>query len=333
MNNDTSAGIHKRHLGRTDIEITPIGLGTWQFAQGRGFDRFVYKGLDPEVTKEIVKTVFDGGINWFDTAEAYGWGRSERTLSSALSDAGIADEDVVVATKWFPLPRTAESIRKTILKRKRCLQGYTIGLYQVHQPTSFSSVEAQMDAMADLVDLGLIRSVGVSNFSARRMRRAHAALERRGLPLASNQVKVSLLDRHIERNGVLEAAKELGITIIAWSPLEMGVLTGKFHKDPGLLKSRPIGRRFYLRRQLKRSTRLIESLEEIAEAHGVTPPVVALSWLVNFYGETVVAIPGATKVSHAEQNVMAVELKLSEHEMKHLDELSQEFLRLMPFGS
>ncbi|MBU4174572.1 MAG: aldo/keto reductase [Actinobacteria bacterium] len=333
MNNYSSASIRRRRLGRTDIEITPIGLGTWQFAEGKGVDRFMYKGLDPEVTQEIVKTVIDGGINWFDTAEGYGWGRSERALSSALSAAGIADEDIVVATKWFPLFRTAESIRKTIDKRKRCLEGYTIGLHQVHNPTSLSSVEAQMDAMADLVDSSQIRSVGVSNFSTRRMRRAHAALERRGLPLASNQVKVSLLDRHIEKNGVLEAAKELGMTIIAWSPLEMGVLTGKFHKDPGLLKSRPIGRRFYLRRQLKRSAHIIEALEEIASAHGVTPAVVALSWLVNFYGETVVAISGATKVNHAEQNVMAMELELSKREMEHLDELSHKFNRLIPFGS
>ena len=333
MNTDSSAGIPKRRLGRTDIEITPIGLGTWQFAEGKGIDRFMYKGLDPEVTGEIVKTVFDGGINWFDTAEGYGWGRSERALSSALSGAGIADEDVVIATKWFPLGRTAESIRKTIHKRKSCLEGYTISLHQVHQPTSFSSIEAQMDAMADLVDSGQIRSVGVSNFSAGRMRRAHAALKRRGLPLASNQVKVSLLDRHIEKSGVLEAAKELGMTIIAWSPLEMGVLTGKFHKDPGLLGSRPIGRRFYLRRQLKRSARVIEALEEIADAHGVTPAVFALSWLVNFYGETVVAIPGATKVSHAEQNVMALGLRLSESEMERLDELSRKFQRLIPFGT
>lgn len=325
-------GTRKRRLGRTDIEITPIGLGTWQFAEGKGVDRFMYEGLDADLTERIVQTSFNGGINWFDTAEAYGWGRSERALSGALRSAGIEDEDVVIATKWMPVTRTAESIRKTILKRKRCLEGYTIGLYQVHQPISLSSVEAQMDAMADLVQYGLVRSVGVSNYSARRMRRAHAALECRGLPLASNQVKVSLLDRHIEKNGVLLAARELGITIIAWSPLETGVLTGKFHKDPGLLESRPAGRRFYLKKQMERSRRIIEALDEIAEAHSVTPAVVALSWIICFYGDTVVAIPGATRVSHAEQNVKAMELELSGRELKRLDDLSRDFVRVMPFG-
>ncbi len=330
---NSSESVKKRRLGRTDIEITPIGLGTWQFAEGKGFDRFVYEGLPADVTNDIVKTAFDGGINWFDTAEAYGWGRSERCLARALAAAGIPDDDVVVATKWFPVMRTAESIGKTIIKRRKCLQPYGIDLYQIHQPVAFASVEAQMNAMADLVGLGLIRSVGVSNFKEGWMRRAHAALDSRGLPLASNQVKVSLLNRGIETNGILNAAQELGMTIIAWSPLEMGVLTGKFHKDPALLKSRPFGRRMVMRVQMARSAGLIDALDEIGAANGVSAAVVALSWLVNFYGDTVVAIPGATKASQAEQNVMANELKLTEKEMSRIDELSKKFRSRIPFGS
>jgi aryl-alcohol dehydrogenase-like predicted oxidoreductase len=333
MSSVSPASVPRRRLGKTEIEITPIGLGTWQFAEGRGFDRFVYQGLEQEVVNDIVKTVFEGGINWFDTAEAYGWGRSEKCLAQALQAAGIADEDVVIATKWMPALRTADSIGKNIVKRRECLSPYSVDLFQVHQPVAFASVEAQMNAMADLVDRGLIGSVGVSNFSEKWMRRAHAALERRRLPLASNQVKVSLLNRRIETSGILKAAKELGITIIAWSPLEMGVLTGKFHKDPDLLKSRPVGRRVVLRVQLERSRRLVEALEEIASANGVSPAVVALSWLVNFYGDTVVAIPGATKVGQAEQNIMANELKLSELEMSRIDELSRRFRSRLPFGS
>jgi len=328
-----TAATQKRRVGRTDIEITPIGLGTWQFAEGKAFDRFVYECLPEDVTDGIVKTALDGGINWFDTAEAYGWGRSERALARALQAARAADEDIVIATKWFPAMRTAASIGKTIVTRKTCLKPYSISLLQVHQPIAFSSVEAQMDAMADLVEFGLIRSVGISNFNEAGMRRADAQLECRGLTLASNQVKVSLLNRHIETNGVLKAAKELGVTIIAWSPLEMGVLTGKFHKDPNLLKSRPVGRRLVMRMQMARSTGLIGALEEIASANGVSPAVVALSWLVNYYGDTVVAIPGATKVSQAEQNVAANELKLTEREMATIDELSKKFTKKMPFVS
>ena len=332
MHASPSSGAGKRRLGRTDLEITPIGLGTWQFAEGKGFDQLVYDGLSAETTNDIVATALDGGINWFDTAEAYGWGRSEQCLARALAAAGVADEDVIVATKWMPAMRTAESIRKTIVKRRNCLKPYSIGLYQIHQPIALSSVEEQMEAMADLVDLRLVRSVGVSNFSAARMRKAHAALACRGLPLASNQVKVSLLNRRIETNGILDAAKDLGMTIIAWSPLEMGVLTGKFHKDPGLLASRPVGRRAVMRVQLERSRDLIDVLDQVACAHGVSAAVAALSWLVNFYGDTVVAIPGATKVTQAEQNVMANELKLTDAEMRSIDEASRKFRRRVPMG-
>ncbi len=322
-----------RPLGRTGLKVTPIGLGTWQFAQGTGFDRLVYRGISQEETNAIVRTALEGGINWFDTAEAYGWGRSERSLATALAAAGAADGDVLVATKWFPALRTASSIGRTIVRRRQCLKPYSIGLFQVHQPLALSSVDEQMNAMADLVELGLIRSVGVSNFPASWMRRAHAALEARGLTLASNQVKVSLMDRHIEVNGVLDAARELGVTIIAWSPLEMGVLTGKFHRDPGLLSSRPLGRRGFLRLQMRRGRELVAALEEIAEARGVSPAVVALSWLVNFYGETVVAIPGATSVSQAEQNVTANRFRLPAEDMERLDLLTRRFRRPWRGGS
>lgn len=332
MSAASSKGAEMRRLGRTGVEITPIGLGTWQLAGGKGFDSLVWKGVADDVVDQIIRAALDGGINWFDTAEAYGMGRSEQRLSLALQNAGAKDEDVVIATKWFPAMRTAGSLGRTIVRRRRCLKPYGIGLYQVHQAIALSTPKAQMDAMAELVDLGLINCVGVSNFPAFMIRKAHAALAAHGIPLASNQIKVSLLDRHIESTGVLKACKELGMTIISWSPLEMGVLTGKFHADPALLKDRPIGRRLYMERQMKRSRDLIAGLEEIASANGVSASVVALSWLVNFYGDTVVAIPGASKVSQVEQNLMANELKLSEKEMDHLDRLSAKFRRLAPIG-
>jgi len=327
-----ATGIPKRRLGRTEIEITPIGLGTWQFAGGKGFDSLVWQNVTDDETDEIITKVLEGGVNWFDTAEAYGMGRSERRLALALQSAGAASRDITIATKWMPLFRTAASLGQNIDIRINCLRPYPVGLFQIHQPIALSSVKAQMDAMANLVDAGKIQAVGISNFPAPMMRRAHAALASRGIPLASNQVKVSLLNRRIETLGVLKAAKELGMTIIAWSPLEMGVLTGKFHKDPSLLNNRPIGRRMFMRIQLRRSRDLIGTLEEIAAANGVTPAVVALSWLVNFYGETVVAIPGASKVSQVEQNLQALELRLSEREMSRIDELSSRFKKLLPLG-
>lgn len=313
----------KRRLGQTDVRITPIGLGVMQFS-GRGIFRFMFPRLPAETMNSIVQAALDGGINWFDTAEVYGKGYSEQALAVALKAAGQADDDVIVATKWFPFFRTARNIPRTISSRQRNLDGFTIDLYQIHQPYSFSSPEAEMNAMAELVKAGKIRSVGVSNFSAGQMRRAHAALAKHGLPLASNQVHYSLINRGIESNGILDAAKELGITIIAWSPLESGLLTGKFHKDPNTLRKRPVARRLLLRRRLEKSRSLIVDLEEIAAAHGLTPAQVALNWLVNFHGDTVVAIPGASKVYHAQQNAGAMNFSLSEEEMARIDGLSRQ---------
>jgi aryl-alcohol dehydrogenase-like predicted oxidoreductase len=181
-----------------------------------------------------------------------------------------------------------------------------------------------MNAMAELVEAGKIRSIGVSNFSAGQMRRAHAALAKHDLPLASNQVHYSLINRGIESNGILDVAKELGITIIAWFPLESGLLTGKFHYDPNVLRKTPIGRRLLLRRQLEKSRPLIVTLEEIAAAHDVTPAQVALNWLINFHGDTVVAIPGASKMYHAQQNAGAMNFSLSDEEMACIDGLSRQ---------
>ena len=316
--------IEKRSLGQTEIKITPIGLGVMQFAGGKGVFRFMFDDITQAEMNQIVQTALDGGVNWFDTAEMYGRGRSEEGLAAALQAAQY-DGDIHVATKWFPLLRTAANIGRTIGQRQHHLAPYPIDLYQIHQPISFSSPEAEMEAMADLVETGKIRAVGVSNFDEERMRRAHAALAKRGLPLASNQVQYHLLDRSIESNGVLEAAKELGISIIAWSPLASGLLTGKFHKNPQALDNTPFGRRSRLRRQLQESQPVIDALYKIAADHDVTPAQVALNWLIYGHGETVVAIPGASKPDHAAQNTAAMNFRLTDAEVERLNQVSRPF--------
>ena len=317
--------IQLRRLGYTDIAVTPIGLGVMQFSGNKGMFGFIMPDLSQEQMNAIVKAALDGGINWFDTAEMYGRGRSEQGLASALSAANQEDDEVIIGTKWFPIFRTAGNIPRTVEDRIHHLGGYTIDLYMVHQPWGFSSPEAEMDTMADLVEAGKICSVGVSNFNAKQMARAHEMLEKRGLPLAVNQVHYSLLHRKIETDGVLDAAKELGVTIVAYTPLASGLLTGIYHKDPALLKQKPFFRRMGLRRRLERSRPLVEALDEIATEYDANPAQVALNWLINFQGQTVVAIPGASKVHHAEQSARAMKFKLSDEELARLDELSREF--------
>jgi aryl-alcohol dehydrogenase-like predicted oxidoreductase len=317
--------IELRRLGQTDIYISPIGLGCWQFSEGQGGARGSWDPVSVEETNGIVQAALDGGINWFDTAELYGHGRSERAIARALKLAGKSDSDVILATKWSPIGRTARSIGRTIGERQECLNGYTIDLHQIHAPYGFTTRRSEMNAMADLVEAGKIRSIGISNYNARQMRQAHDVLLTRGLRLTSNQVRYSLLDRRIESNGILDTAKELGVTIIGYSPLDMGLLTGKFHKNPELLNSRPFLRRSQLRRKIESSRELINTLENIARSHGVAASQVAINWLINFHGDTVVVIPGASKVRHAEQNVGAMTFTLSNAELDRIDKLSRQF--------
>jgi len=315
--------IKKRPLGETGMYVTPIGLGMMEFSGGGGMLGSAFPIIHQQEKNATVQAGLEGGVNWFDTAELYGSGVSEASLATALKAAGIKDQNVIIATKWWPLFRTARNIPQTIDDRLRFLDGYSIGLYQIHQPFSFSTPETEMDAMAELVQAGKIRSVGVSNFNAEQMRRAHRQLQKHGLPLASNQVRYSLLDRSIERNGVLDAAKELGITIIAYTPLGSGMLSGKYHKQPELLEKKNRFWRMRLQRNLEKSRRLVSVLEEIAMHYNVGAAQVALNWVINSQGDTVVTIPGVTKVSQAQESAGAMKFLLTQNEIVRLDAVSK----------
>jgi aryl-alcohol dehydrogenase-like predicted oxidoreductase len=319
---ESNSGIKLRELGRTGIHVTPVGLGVMELAGGGGLLGRMFPVISPEEKNAIIKAALDGGINWFDTAEMYGAGVSERSLATGLKAAGKSESEIVIATKWFPLFRTASNISHNIQDRLRFLDGYSIGNFMVHHPVSFSSPEAEMNAMADLMEAGKIRSVGISNFKPARIRRAHLALAKRGFPLAVNQVRYSLLHREIETNGILETAKELGITIIAYTPVERGLLTGKYHKDPTLLAQMTGWRKASMQRDLERSRPLINVMEEIASRYNATIAQVAINWLINFNGQIIITIPGATKVQHSFESAGAMKFQLSSDDMACLDEIS-----------
>lgn len=317
-----------RPLGRSGITVTPVGLGCWQFSKGHGLPGRYWSILEDAEIRRIVAAALAGGINWFDTAEGYGRGESERALARSLRDLGRLPGQVVIATKWTPILRRASSIAGTIEARLANLAPFPIDLHQIHNPLSVSSVESQAQAMARLVEAGKIRSVGVSNFSRKRMERAHRALETSGLPLAANQVRYSLLDRTIETNGVLEAARELGITIIAYSPLAQGLLSGRFHDDPGLVGRLPGFRKYmpaFKRRGLAKSLPVVEALRRIAPGYGATPVQVALNWIISRAGETVVAIPGASRAGQVADFVAAAAFRLSDRDREELDSVSAPF--------
>jgi aryl-alcohol dehydrogenase-like predicted oxidoreductase len=314
-----------RKFGPTDLHLSPLGLGCWQFSKARGIAGGFWPKLENALVHDIVRVSLEGGINWFDTAEIYGGGESEQVLAESLHAAGDLAKNAHIATKWWPGFRTACNIPRTIDERLRRLDGYPIDLYMIHQPISFSSVASEMRQMAKLAKEGKIRNVGVSNFNARRMREADRVLKEYGLKLASNQVKYSMLDRRIERNGILETAQELGAAIIAYSPLEQGILSGKFHQNPELIRKAPGPRRLmkgFKPQGLRQTKPLINVLERLAVQYGATASQVALNWIIHANGDSVFAIPGASKLHHAEENVKAMSFRLTASEIGELSELS-----------
>jgi aryl-alcohol dehydrogenase-like predicted oxidoreductase len=317
-----------RKLGNSDLYLSPLGLGCWQFSRRKGFMGNYWSFLNESEIMDIIKHSIEGGINWFDTAEAYGWGESERMLSRALRSLDIPPEKIFIASKWSPIFRTARSIGRTIDERIKALHPYPISLYQIHHPFSFSSIVSQMDEMSRLLKENKIRYVGVSNFSAKQMFKAHRELKKAGYSLVSNQVRYHLLDRRIESNGILETARELGVAIIAYSPLAQGILSGRFHHAPWLLKEISGARKYrssFQKKNMQKSEAVITLLEQLAEKYRATPAQITLNWLIHFNGEMIFAIPGATKIKQAADNAATLNFTLSSQDLQALGEITRTF--------
>lgn len=280
-------------LGQNGPTVTALGIGTWAW----GDKLFWNYGSDYGLTQlqEAFTATLDAGISFFDTAEIYGIGESEKFLGQFMKQSG---RPVQIATKYFPLPWrfSAESVSDALTESLKRLQVERVDLYQVHQPFGFlMSQQTLMNVLADEVKRGRIATVGVSNYSADQMREAHGYLAARGVPLAVNQVQYSLLNRKIETNGILDTARQLGVTILAYSPLAQGLLTGKYtpDKDFKFHDARRIDSRFS-KSGLEKIAPVIKLLTEMGEKRDRTPAQVALNWLI---AQGVVPIPGRDRKS------------------------------------
>lgn len=297
-------------LGPAGPRVASVGVGTWQWG-----DR-VYWGFGKDFSERDVFEAFEesirAGLTFFDSAEVYGRGRSERFLGEFTQQTHAA---AVVATKFMPYPTrlSGASLARALEGSLKRLRMPAVDLYQMHWPVPPVPIETWMDAMADAHRAGLIRAVGVSNYSAEQMRRAHEALAGYGIPLASNQVKLSLIDRDVLRDGLLDACRELGVTVIAYAPLAKGVLSGKYapgRRPPGMR-----GRRFTAQ-VFARIEPLLRVLAEIAGARGKTPAQVALNWCV---AKGTLPIPGAKTGAQARENAGALGWALTAEEVELLD--------------
>ncbi len=295
-----------------------LGLGTWSWG-----DRSMWNyghGYAEKDVEQAFQTSVAAGITLMDTAEVYGGGRSERFLGQFLKSATVP---ILVATKYMPYPwrlNRGALMHSLDLSLER-LGLEHVDLYQIHWPFPPMPVEFWVEELAKAVKSGKTHTAGVSNYSKIQMQRAYTILSKYNLPLASNQVEYHLLNRNVERNGLLDRCKELGVRLIAYSPLAKGLLTGKYTLEsppPGLRSRQPAGR-------MKALPGLIALMTEIGKGHdGKTPSQVALNWIIC---KGALPIPGAKNAKQAEQNAGAKGWRLTSEEVKDLDNASDKFTK------
>lgn len=309
---------NKTSLGRSTIRAPRLGVGAMTWGDPSGFARWTpaklayggAHGFDEE--KLAFNVSVEAGVTLFDTAAMYSGGASERRLGE-LSRS----KDVLIATKFPPGLFTRTDDMPKALKASMTRLGRTyIDLYQHHYPSGNGSIRKLMGFMADAVDAGIVKAVGVSNYSAEQMRIASDALEKRGIPLASNQVQYSLLYRKPEVDGVLAACRELGVTLIAYMPLASGALSGKYENGHS-----PRGLRRFMKQFSKKWTGdvsfVVILLRKIGERYSKTPGQVALRWLME--NPVVLPIPGAKNGAQARENAGALSFSLTTEEVESLN--------------
>jgi len=285
-----------RHLGASGIKVSPIGTGTNKWWQGK----------NDETVFQTFHSLIDVGVNFFDTAEVYSFGKSESLLGDCLKRD---PRPVVIGTKFAPYPtrllrRQFMSALDASLKR---LNRQVLDLYYLHFPSPLPSIETVMDMMAEAVESGKIRAVGVSNFSADQMIEAADRLEKYDVPLAVNEVHYSLFHRQPEVNGVLDACRKLNVALVAYRPLEGSRLAVS-----------PTSRRG---KTASKEEAIQETLQTIAQQRGKSVSQVTLNWMLR-RDEHVIPIPGSTHVNHALDNVDALSWRLSDDEFTAIDKVS-----------
>jgi aryl-alcohol dehydrogenase-like predicted oxidoreductase len=293
-------------------KVSRIGLGTWQFGSREwGYGDSYASGA----AQDIVHRARALGVTFFDTAEAYGLGKSERILGEALGDER---DQVAVASKIFPIAPFPAVVKQRERASARRLQLERIPLYQIHQPNPVIPDSVIMPGMRDLLDSGAIGAAGVSNYSLSRWKQADAALRR---SVISNQVAFSLA-HPAPLDHLVPFAEQENRVVIAYSPLAQGLLGGKYGVDnrPGGVRA---ANKLFGTENLRRIEPLLETLRDVAKEVDAKPAQVALAWLISL--PNVVAIPGASSVEQLEFNVAAADIELSADSREALTNAARAF--------
>lgn len=292
-----------------------IGVGTWAWG-----DRFVW-GYGNKYKEEDVIQAFQesvkNNITFFDTAEVYGQGKSESFLGKLLPETLVP---VKIATKMMPFPWRLgrHALLRALEKSLERLRLSKVDLYQIHWPIPPYPVEHWMEQMAEVHFKGLIGAIGVSNYDLEKTKRSVDSLKKVNLNLASNQVEYHLLERRIEKNGLMQYCQANSVKVIAYSPLAMGVLSGKYTPEnpPKGARASQYSRDFLLKIQP-----LIKLLKRIGQDHdGKTASQVAINWVIC---KGALPIPGAKNAKQAVENAGSTGWRLGEGEIQELDEMSE----------
>jgi len=301
-----------RSLGNSGLKISPILMGTWQAGKE------MWVGIDDNQTKSAIRAAFEAGITTFDTAETYGNGHSERVLGEAVSDFR---DRIILTTKVFPNHLKAEQVIDACHKSLQNLKTDVIDLYQIHWPagsfkTKVVPIEETMGALNQLKEEGKIRAIGVSNFSRQQLEQASEYGR-----IDSFQPPYSLFWRHIETDA-MPYCVENDITILAYSPMAQGLLTGKFAKDHKFEKGDHRAKnRLFKPDNYQRVQEALQRLRPLAEEKKISLGQLALAWVISHTGAC--AIAGARSAEQSVQNAAAAEISLSDDELARLDEIGR----------
>jgi aryl-alcohol dehydrogenase-like predicted oxidoreductase len=319
-------------LGNTGLLVSRLCLGTMTFGGAMGARARVWKtigAVDQKGADELVKAAVEAGINLFDTADVYSDGESEQTLGQSLKNLNIARKDVVIATKVFgrvgpgrnDVGASRGHIMDAIDASLRRLQTDHIDLYQIHANDSVTPVEETLNALDTLVQQGKVRYIGVSNWQAWKIAKALGISESRNLSrFVTLQAYYSIAGRDLEREivSLLEAEK---IGLLVWSPLAGGLLSGKFSRNNQKAEGARRSEFDFPIVDKERAWRILDVMAPIAKTHGCSPARVALAWLLTKPVITSVII-GAKRIEQLQDNLAAVELKLTDDELRQLDDVS-----------
>jgi len=299
-------------LGYLDIKVSVIGLGCWQFGDpnwGWG------KEINEEQAIKIINEAYNSGINFFDTAEIYGEGVSEIVLGKALKD--IRD-NVVIATKVSPSHLRYKDVLKACENSLKRLNTDRIDLYQIHWPNFYVPLKETAKALDELYLQNKIRAVGVSNFPVPMIKELKKHLKH--APLVSNQVQYNLIERLVEKE-IAKYCRRNKMSIIAYSPLAQGLLTGKYTKEN--IPTDPIrkNKAWFRKENLEKISNILKELEVIANKYQKKISQIALNWLIS--QPMTIAIPGAKSIEQLKENIQSCDFEMSKKDLKHISKLTE----------